>query len=158
MPGAKVFVFERISRDVGPASVEGQTEFCLAGRFKRRGRSALVLAAVLPARPILAPAGAPADLPREVGALKSTTLEANTEIGESASVINDAESRIDDFWTADQLTGDWGGFRSELEEHGFSMKLSYQSQYQQNYGSAYSRRSRIYSTSACTPITKIRTA
>lgn len=110
-----------------------QKEFCLAIGLGRR-RSVLALAAVLLARPILAFANAPADRPNETGTLESPTQEADTGAIEQVSLGNHGEERSAyDFWTADQLTGDWGGLRSELKEHGFSLELSYQSQYQQNY-------------------------
>lgn len=38
-----------------------------------------------------------------------------------------------DIWTADKFTGDWGGIRSDLEDLGFKLDLSYQHQWQQNF-------------------------
>lgn len=38
-----------------------------------------------------------------------------------------------DLWSTRRLTGDWGGLRTDLEDLGFKLSLSYQHQWQQNF-------------------------
>ncbi len=41
--------------------------------------------------------------------------------------------KVYDPWTSKQMTGDWGGLRTELEKIGIQWELYYQQQYQQNF-------------------------
>jgi porin len=97
-----------------------------------RYRCGLVFVTILLSRYAFAQADPVATQPVE-----PTTIESYSQVSEPAgdNDQSDESNRRNgyDFWTADKLTGDWGGFRTALEERGFSMELSYQSQYQQNY-------------------------
>ena len=50
-----------------------------------------------------------------------------------------ASSESRDFSTRDTLTGDWGGFRKALEDHGFTVNLSYQGELLANLGGGIKR-------------------
>lgn len=41
--------------------------------------------------------------------------------------------QADGFWTADKLTGDWGGLRRDLADGGLDISLSYQQHYMRNF-------------------------
>jgi porin len=65
-------------------------------------------------------------LPGWVGVLPAqTTQPAGEEVP--------PQRKAYDPWTSKTMTGDWGGLRSDLEDVGFKLELSYQHQFQQNF-------------------------
>lgn len=58
----------------------------------------------------------------------STESDAETQAALPAA----SESKPFNFWTSKQMTGDWGGIRTQLEDIGITFALTYQQQYMVN--------------------------
>ena len=53
-------------------------------------------------------------------------------VQEESTTITSRRSDQSDIWTRRRLTGDWGGLRTNLEESGFTLALTYQNVFQVN--------------------------
>ncbi len=63
----------------------------------------------------------------------SRPIVASEPAGAGAPAVGEAKTKPYDLWTTKELTGDWGGVRTALEDIGIKWELSYQQQFQSNW-------------------------
>ncbi|UCD29110.1 MAG: carbohydrate porin, partial [Planctomycetota bacterium] len=64
----------------------------------------------------------------------SSARAQNSKPADSANIIDQkTQTQSYNIWNSKRATGNWGGLRSNMENSGVRLSLSYQSQYQQNF-------------------------